>query len=431
MNKKEICKKIEEEFSKKEVVNKLGKKLKIKKSDSWNKIINKILKSSMSAKELEALFFKKKIREYLKFLPSPINKVNNTKALFTGLFLILTLLSVLTHGFQNFGLGLTIWTKNNGSVAQEIAYVNIIQLLDSDCDVCYDLSIHTKVLENSGVSVGNITKVDMNSEKGRELINKYNITSVPTVIFSPELKNNYTSVFEFYTQFGDLGSDDYYVFRANSAIDAPYEVLENGEVIELIEPGKVKTGVNQTKLYLFLMAKCPYSEAYEKNILPELKNKFPDLSWEVHIVTFDNSTASRYYCEGNVCAMHGEQELKDNKDMICALQQNAWYDWTQCYLNDNKTREDCINDIILNQTMFNDCVINDAAVLLENEHEVMDEFSAYGTPFVFINYDGVARLSNARWLDFVQENNTYKRVFDADAVINEICDLTNNTINGC
>jgi hypothetical protein len=66
------------------------------------------------------------------------------------------------------------------------------------------------------VKITNITTYDIGSDTGRELVKKYNITKIPTVIISPELKaymDASPQVAQLFELFLINESDGWYVFR--------------------------------------------------------------------------------------------------------------------------------------------------------------------------------------------------------------------------
>jgi len=104
-----------------------------------------------------------------------------------------------------------------------IGRVRLIELNDSTCAMCYNVSIHKQILESSPrlVTVVNTSTYDANSDAGIELIEKYNIARIPTVIVSPELKAYLDASPQFAQQWEQLAtneSDGWYVFRILEAI---------------------------------------------------------------------------------------------------------------------------------------------------------------------------------------------------------------------
>jgi hypothetical protein len=105
----------------------------------------------------------------------------------------------------------------NLTTSEIVGRVKLIELNDSTCATCYDVSMHEQTFEmRFFVKITNITTYDISSDTGRELVKKYNITKIPTVIISPELKaymDASPQVAQLFELFLINESDGWYVFR--------------------------------------------------------------------------------------------------------------------------------------------------------------------------------------------------------------------------
>ncbi len=109
--------------------------------------------------------------------------------------------------------------------------VSLITLADSECGECYDPSVHKTILTQMGLRITNESTADINSSEGKALIEKYNITAAPTVIFSPDAKE-YVVLAQIWPQVGTIESDGWFVFRNMAAMSgAVYRDLASGEVV--------------------------------------------------------------------------------------------------------------------------------------------------------------------------------------------------------
>jgi hypothetical protein len=100
----------------------------------------------------------------------------------------------------------------------EFGRVQLIELADKTCSSCYNISIQENILKNGfGISLSKITGYDVSSPDGARLVSQYNITKVPTIILSPDVKY-YESIKEIWKQVGTIESDGYYVFRDMKAL---------------------------------------------------------------------------------------------------------------------------------------------------------------------------------------------------------------------
>jgi len=109
--------------------------------------------------------------------------------------------------------------------------VNLIMLNDTRCNECYDVTLHKQILKNLGLTIVNETVYDINSNEGKLIIEKYNITKVPTIVLTGDV-SVYTSFNQIWKQVGSIESDFSYVFRNMEAIKgAVYMDLENNTII--------------------------------------------------------------------------------------------------------------------------------------------------------------------------------------------------------
>lgn len=107
--------------------------------------------------------------------------------------------------------------------------VGLIIIDDVSCSECYDVTLHKQVLLRYGVFVANESTYDVSSEKGRELLSKYNITEVPTILLSPEA-DIYLTFKQIWGQVGTIESDGWFVFRAIEQMGV-YKDLSTGNVV--------------------------------------------------------------------------------------------------------------------------------------------------------------------------------------------------------
>ena len=87
------------------------------------------------------------------------------------------------------------------------------------------MNVHKTVLTNYGVYTAEETTVDISSEQGQALREKYNITKVPTMIASEELQY-YKTINEIWEKVGTIEDDGTYVFRDLDLVSEKYTTLE-------------------------------------------------------------------------------------------------------------------------------------------------------------------------------------------------------------
>jgi hypothetical protein len=94
-----------------------------------------------------------------------------------------------------------------------VGLVQVILLTDNSCAECYDVNVHMQILPRFGVYISNSLAYDIASTKGKELLQKYNITKVPTILLSPDAAV-YDALNSIWNQVGTVEKDGWYVFRA-------------------------------------------------------------------------------------------------------------------------------------------------------------------------------------------------------------------------
>ncbi|MFH1895498.1 MAG: hypothetical protein ABIJ74_02890 [archaeon] len=103
--------------------------------------------------------------------------------------------------------------------------VEVTKLVDANCSDCLDVNLLLLPLNQFGVKITKETTIDVSSEEGKALIEKYLIQKVPTIIVSSEAEE----YLDFFVSWPDLGSqeeDGKFVFRNLEAVGQPFKTLE-------------------------------------------------------------------------------------------------------------------------------------------------------------------------------------------------------------
>ncbi|MEW6062828.1 MAG: hypothetical protein AB1571_00445 [Nanoarchaeota archaeon] len=109
--------------------------------------------------------------------------------------------------------------------------VDVTYVEDKECNSCYNVSLHKQVLNGFGVVVNDEREVDINEEAGRDLLLKYDITLVPTIILSKDA-DEYARLKSVWPQVGTIEDDGAYVFRKVD-IMGTYKDLGEDKVINI------------------------------------------------------------------------------------------------------------------------------------------------------------------------------------------------------
>ena len=111
-----------------------------------------------------------------------------------------------------------------------VGVVQLIQLNDSSCAECYDVRLHSVFLASVPVAIENTTTFDVSSPEGMELVEKYNVSKVPTVIVSHDIAE-YEPVLADYMGFGTFEDDGWFVVRDLNGLEVPLKDLSTNETV--------------------------------------------------------------------------------------------------------------------------------------------------------------------------------------------------------
>jgi hypothetical protein len=123
--------------------------------------------------------------------------------------------------------------------------VNVVYLTDATCTNCYDVNKHEVALKNLGIDTEGAKAIDVASQEGKDLLAKYNITQVPTVLIMGEV-NEYQVLAQAWTDVGIVASDGTYIFTNMNLMEGYYRDLKTGKEIEA-DPAKAVPATTATK----------------------------------------------------------------------------------------------------------------------------------------------------------------------------------------
>ncbi len=112
--------------------------------------------------------------------------------------------------------------------------VSVVYLSDESCSQCYNASLHRPILLNFGLKLVDEKNVSISSQEGKDLVKKYNISAVPTILVSPDAKE-YSGFMGVWAQVGSNETDGWLVFREiKTALQGRvYKDLSTGEIVGL------------------------------------------------------------------------------------------------------------------------------------------------------------------------------------------------------
>ncbi len=110
-----------------------------------------------------------------------------------------------------------------------VGLVQVIKLTDNSCAECYDVENHMAILPRFGIYVDKSIPYDISSANGKTLVQKYNITKVPTIVLSSDA-SVYSALDNVWGDVGTVESDGWYVFRAVEQMGI-YKDLSQNKII--------------------------------------------------------------------------------------------------------------------------------------------------------------------------------------------------------
>lgn len=114
--------------------------------------------------------------------------------------------------------------------------VKLTYLTDETCTECYDVTVNKQILEkNWGLALIEEKSVDISSEDGEQLLEKYSITKVPTFLLSPEA-SVYAGLSGIWDNVGTKGFDGTYIFTNIQELGTYYD-LEKKERVDVVAAG--------------------------------------------------------------------------------------------------------------------------------------------------------------------------------------------------
>ena len=242
-----------------------------------------------------------------------------------------------------------------------------------------------------------ITNVDVNSADGKKLVSDFNLVYVPAYIFDSRLPQTeaWSGNTNLQGAFQKIG-DSYKV--TDSASGASYYISEQKRQETLAAKGIV-LGDNKPQIDFFIMAYCPYGNQAEEAIEPVYQLLKDKAIFNPHYVIYANyGGGGTDYCmdNGNLCSMHGIQELHQDIRELCVdkyMGIKSWFAFalamnTQCTAQNADTCWEAVaKGLGLDTVKITSCQSSEGLALLKNETSLDTLWGASGSPTLFI--DGV------------------------------------------
>jgi len=108
--------------------------------------------------------------------------------------------------------------------------VVLTYLKKEDCEKCFDLTPLINQLTGLGLKFKEQKSITIDSEEGKDLLDKYSIKKVPAIIMDSEA-GAYTAVVDGWARLGSIENDGHFVMRE---ISPPYYSVEDGKIRGLV-----------------------------------------------------------------------------------------------------------------------------------------------------------------------------------------------------
>jgi hypothetical protein len=107
--------------------------------------------------------------------------------------------------------------------------VDSIHVVNRSCTGCFDISGFSDYLENMfGIFVMNRSTYDVNSTEGMSIVKKYNITKIPTIMYSSEVSVYPHFEAMWLSQNETIANDGWFVFRTLEKTNMTYQNISSG-----------------------------------------------------------------------------------------------------------------------------------------------------------------------------------------------------------
>jgi len=268
-SKKELLKEINKKYNKEELIEKCKDLVKVSSSMSKKKILERIGK--LKNDDIEKILKPESKEEVITISLKP------NKWMIPAIGLIIV--AVITYS----GL------LNGQAPATSTGMAVITYLTDNNCNTCFDVTLNEVIMDQIGLDY-TTESYDVNSAKGIELINKYNIQKIPAFIITGESATSNTDLMTVWSQVGSQELDGALVFRAPEVFldEGDHKILNDDGEFELYIPPETTIGsfmISETEpcyndngspiVYFFGSTTCPYC-AWEHPVVGNATTLFGD-----------------------------------------------------------------------------------------------------------------------------------------------------------
>ncbi len=111
------------------------------------------------------------------------------------------------------------------STGQIKGIVDIMYIENKTCKECFNVTQLGESFQSLGVYIEKERFIDISSNEGKDILSKYNITFIPTVILSREVQD-YETIKKTLEQVGTFEKDGLFVFRKLDSLNVKYQEIK-------------------------------------------------------------------------------------------------------------------------------------------------------------------------------------------------------------
>ncbi len=278
---------------------------------------------------------------------------------------------------------------------KEDVRVDAILLTSKQCPDC-DISEALQQLKTIFLNLEG-KQVDIDTEEGKQLAEKYGIEKLPIIFLSKSLKETFI-----WEKQGDqikeafVEKDD--IFLIKPELTNAHFFVDADKRKEYYEKLGITFGDNKPQIDFFVMSYCPYGDIAEEAIAPVYDLLKGKAEFNPHYVIYsDYQGGGEQFCideEDKYCAMHGAQEMSQGLRELCVakhLGMDAYFEYViamnekSSYKNADEKWEEVAKEIGLDTAKIKKCFETEADEILAEELKLNKAFGAKGSPQVFID----------------------------------------------
>ncbi|MBU2025962.1 MAG: thioredoxin domain-containing protein [Patescibacteria group bacterium] len=277
-------------------------------------------------------------------------------------------------GIDVFSLNGKTWVSNNDPV------VELTVITDDACEECQPEPV-IEAVKKTAVPTAVVKKINIDDPKARELIEQFNLKSIPAFIFNDKIKET-----EFYAQAQMVLKEKQGSFLIDNALAG----IPSGKFIALPEPSSATPSRgNQdapVKVMIFSDFQCPYCKKFDETF-----NKVFAKYQDKMQVSFRQLPLSNIHPQAYPAALAS----------LCANEQEKfWEMYDTLFSNQDEWGKNEADKTVftkyagaisIDADKFKKCMDDETyAPIIEQDEKTAQEFGLSGTPSIFINDEFVS-----------------------------------------